>query len=241
MKVSYLNDDDLIFLQHCSEEQLANLAHLLTHNEKGKRRLSSALLNNELFMSMEGHPEQHRRNWQVIASELQHFGGDSIANKLRGHGKLYREILSDVAKRLSLKIDKDMATAAIEKILLEHFIRYAWQRMDDEQKARFHAAVELKVMELEKLLPQLIESHRLEHGVSHLLAEQLNHILHKHAAVSVIGHGLIRGIGLGGPVGAAVNSVKAVSGSAYRVTIPAVLRIACLRRMTALASLKHPD
>ncbi|HHL3810135.1 TPA: hypothetical protein ACQ7E7_004255, partial [Klebsiella pneumoniae] len=27
------------------------------------------------------------------------------------------------------------------------------------------------------------------------------------------------------------NSVKAVSGSAYRVTIPAVLHIACLRQM----------
>ncbi|MFU0966179.1 acidic protein MsyB [Kluyvera ascorbata] len=239
MKAFYLDDNDLVFLQHCSEEQLANLAQLLTHNEKGKRRLSSALLNNELYMSMEGHPEQHRRNWQLIAGELQHFGGDSIANKLRGHGKLYREILIDVAKRLSLKADKEMPTAEIEKILLEHFIRHAWQRMDDEQKARFHAAVELKVTELEKLLPQLIDHHRLEHGVAHLLADQLSHILHKHAAVSVIGHGLIRGVGLGGPVGAAVNGVKAVSGSAYRVTIPTVLRIACLRRMMAIASLKR--
>lgn len=239
MKVSYLNDDDLLFLQHCSEEQLANLAQLLTHNEKGKRRLSSTLLHNELYMSMDGHPEQHRRNWQLIAGEFQHFGGDSIANKFRGHGKLYREILRDVAKRLSLKTEKTMPTAAIEKILLEHFIRRTWQRLDDEQKARFHAAVELKVMELEKLLPQLIDHHRLEQGVSHLLADQLGHILHKHAAVSVIGHGLIRGAGLGGPVGAAVNGVKAVSGTAYRVTIPAVLRIACLRRMVALESLKH--
>lgn len=239
MKVSYLNDEDLVFLQHCSEEQLTKLARLLTHNEKGKRRLSSALLHNELYMSMNGHPDQHRRNWQLIAGEFQHFGGDSIANKFRGHGKLYREILRDVAKRLSLKTDKTLPTAAIEKSLLEHFIRRAWQRMDDAQKARFHAAIELKVMELETLLPQLIDHHRLEHGVSHLLTEQLNSILHKHAAVSVIGHGLIRGAGLGGPVGAAVNSVKAISGSAYRVTIPTVLRIACLRRIVALASLKN--
>ncbi|STF50288.1 putative oxidoreductase [Escherichia coli] len=88
MNVNYLNDSDLDFLQHCSEEQLANFARLLTHNEKGKTRLSSVLMRNELFKSMEGHPEQHRRNWQLIAGELQHFGGDSIANKLRGHGKI---------------------------------------------------------------------------------------------------------------------------------------------------------
>ena len=84
MNVNYLNDSDLDFLQHCSEEQLANFARLLTHNEKGKTRLSSVLMRNELFKSMEGHPERHRRNWQLIAGELQHFGGDSIANKLRG-------------------------------------------------------------------------------------------------------------------------------------------------------------
>lgn len=73
MNVNYLNDSDLDFLQHCSEEQLANFARLLTHNEKGKTRLSSVLMRNELFKSMEGHPEQHRRNWQLIAGELQHF------------------------------------------------------------------------------------------------------------------------------------------------------------------------
>lgn len=239
MKVSYLNDEDLLFLQRCSEEQLARLALLMTHNEKGKRRLSSALLHNELYMSMDGHPEQHRRNWQLIAGEFQHFGGDSIANQIRGHGKLYRDILRDVAKRLGLKADKTLPTAAIEKQLLEQFVRHAWKRMNDEQKARFHAAIQLRVMEVEALLPQLIDHHRLDHGIEHLLESQLGHILHKHAAVSVIGHGLMRGAGLGGPVGAAVNGVKAVSGSAYRVTIPAVLRIACLRRLIARAALQR--
>ena len=241
MKVTYLNDEDLVFFQHCSEEQLAKIAQLLSHNEKGKRRLSSTLLHNELYMSMDGHPEQHRRNWQLIAGEFQLFGGDSIANQIRGHGKLYREILRDVAKRLGLKTDKAMPTPAIEKLLLEHFVRSAWKRMTDEQKVRFRTFVELKVMELETMLPHLIDHHRLDHGIEHLLGFQLSHILHKHAAVSIIGHGMVRGAGLGGPVGAAVNGVKAVSGSAYRVTIPAVLRIACLRRIIARSALQHAD
>ncbi len=51
--------------------------------------------------------------------------------------------------------------------------------------------------------------------------------------MSVLGHGLLRGAGLGGPVGAALNGVKAVSGSAYTVTIATVLQIACLRRMVS--------
>lgn len=233
MNVNYLNDSDLDFLQHCSEEQLANFARLLTHNEKGKTRLSSVLMRNELFKSMEGHPEQHRRNWQLIAGELQHFGGDSIANKLRRHGKLYRAILLDVSKRLKLKADKEMSTFEIEQQLLEQFLRNTWKNMDEEHKQEFLHAVDARVNELEELLPLLMKDKLLAKGVSHLLSSQLTRILRTHAAMSVLGHGLLRGAGLGGPVGAALNGVKAVSGSAYRVTIPAVLQIACLRRMVS--------
>lgn len=233
MNVNYLNDSDLDFLQHCSEEQLANFARLLTHNEKGKTRLSSVLMRNELFKSMEGHPEQHRRNWQLIAGELQHFVGDSIANKLRGHGKLYRAILLDVSKRLKLKADKEMSTFEIEQQLLEQFLRNTWKNMDEEHKQEFLHAVDARVNELEELLPLLMKDKLLAKGVSHLLSSQLTRILRTHAAMSVLGHGLLRGAGLGGPVGAALNGVKAVSGSAYRVTIPAVLQITCLRRMVS--------
>ena len=233
MNVNYLNDSDLDFLQHCSEEQLANFARLLTHNEKGKTRLSSVLMRNELFKSMEGHPERHRRNWQLIAGELQHFGSDSIANKLRGHGKLYRAILLDVSKRLKLKADKEMSTFEIEQQLLEQFLRNTWKKMDEEHKQEFLHAVDARVNELEELLPLLMKDKLLAKGVSHLLSSQLTRILRTHAAMSVLGHGLLRGAGLGGPVGAALNGVKAVSGSAYRVTIPAVLQIACLRRMVS--------
>lgn len=233
MNVNYLNDSDLDFLQHCSEEQLANFARLLTHNEKGKTRLSSILMRNELFKSMEGHPEQHRRNWQLIAGELQHFVGDSIANKLRGHGKLYRAILLDVSKRLKLKADKEMSTFEIEQQLLEQFLRNTWKKMDEEHKQEFLHAVDARVNELEELLPLLMKDKLLAKGVSHLLSRQLTRILRTHAAMSVLGHGLLRGAGLGGPVGAALNGVKAVSGSTYRVTIPAVLQIACLRRMVS--------
>ncbi|MDG2914102.1 ubiquinol-cytochrome C chaperone family protein, partial [Vibrio parahaemolyticus] len=89
------------------------------------------------------------------------------------------------------------------------------------------------VNELEELLPLLMKDKLLAKGVSHLLSSQLTRILRTHAAMSVLEHGLLRGAGLGGPVGAALNGVKAVSGSAYRVTIPAVLQIACLRRMVS--------
>ncbi|WP_336221579.1 acidic protein MsyB [Citrobacter amalonaticus] len=231
MGLTYKDDEDLHFLQHCSEEQLKVIAALLTQDDKGKQRLASELLKHDAFKALENHPEQHRRNWQLIAGELQHFGGDSIANKVRGHGLLYRAILLDVCKRLKLKAEKEMSTLEIEQSLLEHFLRNSWQKMDEAHKAEFLAAVDAKVTELEALLPQLMQDKKLAAGVSYLLSGQLSKILLTHAAISVVGHGLLRGAGLGGPFGAALNGVKAVSGSAYRVTIPAVLQIACLRRI----------
>ena len=233
MHINYLEDDDLAFLPECSEAHLEAFTRILTHGENGKPRLSSTLLRNETFLAMEGHPERYRRNWQLIAGELQHFGGDSIANKLRGHGKLYRAILLDVSKRLKLKADKEMSTFEIEQQLLEQFLRNTWKNMDEEHKQEFLHAVDARVNELEELLPLLMKDKLLAKGVSHLLSSQLTRILRTHAAMSVLGHGLLRGAGLGGPVGAALNGVKAVSGSAYRVTIPAVLQIACLRRMVS--------
>ena len=233
MHINYLADDELAFLPECSEAHLEAFTRILTHGENGKPRLSSTLLRNETFLAMEGHPERYRRNWQLIAGELQHFGGDSIANKLRGHGKLYRAILLDVSKRLKLKADKEMSTFEIEQQLLEQFLRNTWKKMDEEHKQEFLHAVDARVNELEELLPLLMKDKLLAKGVSHLLSSQLTRILRTHAAMSVLGHGLLRGAGLGGPVGAALNGVKAVSGSAYRVTIPAVLQIACLRRMVS--------
>lgn len=68
MRINYLDDDDLAFLPECSEAHLEAFTRILTHGENGKPRLSSTLLRNETFLSMEGHPERYRRNWQLIAS-----------------------------------------------------------------------------------------------------------------------------------------------------------------------------
>lgn len=103
--------------------------------------------------------------------------------------------------------------------------------MDAAHKQEFPQAVDAKVSELEDLLPLLMKDLHLAKGVSHLLSTQFARILRAHAAMSTLGHRLLRGAGLGGQIGVALNGTKAMSGSAYCVTIPAVLQIACLRRM----------
>lgn len=57
--------------------------------------------------------------------------------------------------------------------------------------------MECRSHELESLLPHLLRRRKLIEGVALLLDERLTAILRTHAAVSVIGHGLVRGAGLG--------------------------------------------
>ncbi len=67
MNVNYLNDSDLDFLQHCSEEQLANFARLLTHNEKGKTRLSSVLIRKQaLILNLPGQPKSIKETLEGV-------------------------------------------------------------------------------------------------------------------------------------------------------------------------------
>ncbi|HBQ6713212.1 TPA: DUF3944 domain-containing protein, partial [Klebsiella pneumoniae] len=186
MHINYLEDDDLAFLPECSEAHLEAFTRILTHGENGKPRLSSTLLRNETFLAMEGHPERYRRNWQLIAGELQHFGGDSIANTLRRHGKFYRAILLDVCKRLKAKVDKQLSTPQIEQQLLAHFLQHSWNKLNAEQKAQFLAAVECRSHELDSLMAHLLRHRKLSEGVTLLLDERLTAILRTHAAVSVI-------------------------------------------------------
>ncbi|HFF3751372.1 TPA: DUF3944 domain-containing protein, partial [Klebsiella pneumoniae] len=183
MHINYLEDDDLAFLPECSEAHLEAFTRILTHGENGKPRLSSTLLRNETFLAMEGHPERYRRNWQLIAGELQHFGGDSIANTLRRHGKFYRAILLDVCKRLKAKVDKQLSTPQIEQQLLAHFLQHSWNKLNAEQKAQFLAAVECRSRELDSLMAHLLRHRKLSEGVTLLLDERLTAILRTHAAV----------------------------------------------------------
>lgn len=80
-------------------------------------------------------------------------------------------------------------------------------------------------------MAHLLRHRKLSEGVTLLLDERLTAILRTHAAVSVIGHGFGARRRAGRTARRRAEQRKAVSGSAYRVTIPAVLHIACLRQM----------
>lgn len=102
MEQSPYYDEDLGFLQHCSEEQLASSPVLLL----------TPCLNNERQASASGVllitgcskrwkvTRQHRRNWQLDTSEFQRItSGDGNRQQIaRTRKTIFRAVLLDVAK-----------------------------------------------------------------------------------------------------------------------------------------------
>ncbi len=245
MGINYQQDDDLEFLQHCSEEELIVLAQYLTLDKKGIEYLASQLLQDKQFKACAGKPDQYRCNWKLIAGELQHFGGDTFVNLIRGNGVLYKEILCDVCEKINVKFDRSLSAFEIENKMIAKLISGVWEEMTNEQKAELlknSGVNEIDIVngksngiaELAALQSAILLGGVASLGISALLAGTTA----KYFAANLAGvlGGRVVASALGGPVGLAIGAVllvPSISGVAYQVTIPSVIHIAYMRRAYA--------
>ncbi|WP_181404134.1 DUF3944 domain-containing protein [Aliarcobacter cryaerophilus] len=108
--MKYIEDKDLNFLRNFNSKELDNLVNILT------KPLTQELTNREMYK--EFYPE-HSLYIEEILSELQHFGGNTIANVIRKKGVVYAEILDDVCKSLGFKIRNKLSIEEKEELLLK--------------------------------------------------------------------------------------------------------------------------
>ena len=112
---------------------LDHLADLLTHDETdGNLRLAQELLGESAFVQARAEGLVGDA-WRLIAAELQTFGGDGVANRIRSikgdhTGVPYREILEDIAKYVGADLKaadgvSGCEAALIQKMLLERYPR----------------------------------------------------------------------------------------------------------------------
>ncbi|MFP3554936.1 DUF3944 domain-containing protein [Paraburkholderia sp. SIMBA_049] len=239
MGTKYRQDENLAFLPFCTEDELKVLARYLTHDKDGTQRITSELLERDEFKRLKGQPDQYRRSWQLIAGELQHFGGDTIVNLVRSGGVLYQEILTDVCGRMKVKFNKKNSAYDIENALLEKLVADSWEKMGAQQRAALLDSVGLD----EKLssaaglvaLQALLQTGRFaSFQISAIVAGVIADMFAGNSLAVVAGGGLGRVAGFAaGPFGIAISAalmVPAISGVAYRVTVPAVIQVAYMRR-----------
>ena len=246
MAIKYREDPGLKFLAMCDNDDVSNLAQILIYDTDGTMRHTSSILTDEGFSKHRDDPQKWVKSWQIVAGELQLYGGDSVVNLFRGTGVLYEEILSDVCERLGVKLgSEDKEIVQKEEKLIEFLANKAWDKMDEAQCAEF--LKKLHLIELWRDSSDLSPARlALSSGgaAAMLLYEYVTG-----AMLASLGAGAVArfagplaaqfiGTRLGaaafaGPLAMVLGvalTVPMLSGAAYRVTMPAVIQIAYMRK-----------
>ena len=237
--MAYREDQDLKFLGEVSSVDLNDLVDCLTKDKDNDPLWTEELTSNESYKK---HYPDHNKYWKLIAAELQCFGANSLTTLLRGgKGVLYREMLGDVCDKLSVKHEKNSMTMEIENYLLTKILDDAIGKMSESERAEFAKVV--GITNLKTFTPaSLTAAIQLAFKAGGVKSFQLTWIIANAVSRAVLGRGitfagnaaLMRTASMfAGPVGWALTgawTVADIAGPAYRVTIPAVIQVALLRK-----------
>jgi uncharacterized protein YaaW (UPF0174 family) len=240
--MAYREDEDLVFLSKCTDSDLNGLVECLIYDKDGETRWTEELTITETYKA---YKPQHSRYWREIAAEVQCFGGNTFATLIRGgKGVKYKEVLIDVCSKMKVNYNKNSSVEKIEQCLLLKVLQDALEKMTSEELKEF--ASEIGVKNTSGLTPEtLVTAFQVIFKAGGFKSYKLTLIIANSILKALIGRGLSFGGNilltrtmavLTGPIGWAITAAWTlidVGGTAYRVTIPAVIQIAALRSKIA--------
>lgn len=204
------NDQDLYpLLQQASEQEKAFLAEVIA----SKR---SADISKE------------ERDPLKLTIELQSMGGDTVMNLFRRRGVNYREIVCDVAEKVGAKVDMKSDLIKIEEKIAEKVIADYKAKLSDSEREAFEQVLRESLGDQKMLTDAKNAAARSLLGMTPALMAVGTFILRRGvvAAIPVAGQfiGVLTGV---------AGVLFAFTGTAYSVTIPAVLIICSIRSRLA--------
>ena len=244
--MSYTYDADLEFLGECTDEELRNLAEVLIYDKDGETRFTESITNSDDYKR---YGTKYSKYWKVIAGELQEFGGNSFANLFRGNGVKYDEVLSDVLDKIKVSYNKSSHIINKEDALIEKIFSDMLEDMPEEKKMELVKDMDLKVTGFGNQAIMAAVQAGIRAGG--FLSYQITVIVANYIARLLLGRGLTlatntaltKGLSLFiGPIGWVVTGVWTafdITGPAMRVTLPACVIVAFLRKTTLLETKKN--
>lgn len=232
--MAYREDSDLIFLKDASNEDLDVLVEYLIKDEKQSPRLTENLTNSKEYKE---HYPNHVLYWELIASEIQSYGGNTLVSIFRGgKGILYREILTDVCDKLKVQYLKTDKVEVIEMHILEKILKDSIENLSFKERQDFVNELGLETTDFSKQAVIIAMQSTLKIGsveLATLVANSIMKIMLGRGLTIVGNAALTRVVGvMTGPIGWAITgawTVIDIAGPAYRVTIPTVIQIAFIR------------
>jgi uncharacterized protein YaaW (UPF0174 family) len=238
----YREDLDLKFLAYTPSVNLNDLVDCLIKDKDGSIRLTEELTQSDLYKK---HFPDHSKYWQEIAAEIQCFGANSLLTILRrGKGVLYREVLEDVCDKCNAKYNKKDTVTDLENSLLIKILGDALEKMSEADRIEFGKVIGLT--NLKTFTPaSLTAALQLAFKAGGFTSYRLTLVIANAISRAILGRGLAfagnaalmrTASVLAGPVGWALTgawTVVDIAGPAYRITMPAVIQVALLRKRYA--------
>lgn len=203
-------------LSRASSDDLNVLADLITDFGRGRVALDD-LIKRHILMHREMGSLQSISD--VLAREICAYGGNTIANAWRKGGVAYRELSADVAQKMGGKPGKELDVFAIEDVAIAAAVE---SNSDGKTIALPKKATDLATV-LAPVIAALVSNAGTIAGV----------------AAAGGATGLLAAVGgrlvsLAAPpvaIAAAIATILEAASPAYRITVPAVLQIAKIRRL----------
>jgi uncharacterized protein YaaW (UPF0174 family) len=136
MKNPVFDKDLTPLLRECSNEELDSIVQVI---------LAAPSQTLTIQKAYRDHVGDHKSYVDEIIYEITSFGGNSIANLVRGHGVSYAEMVRDVAKRLMVTASITDTTETIEEKIILKILKLSYDRMEVEDRIALGQLINLSV------------------------------------------------------------------------------------------------
>lgn len=175
---------------------------VLVHATDTERLILSGLLNQKRSVSI----KINETSASALTHEIQLMGGDSVANKIRGHGVIYSEIVHDAADELNISPRDSKGFVDLESEIQQKILH-----LMAEKKSAFKVE---EVKDYENVMSYLHD--QIQREVMRNLPDQDAILNFSKMVVSSVPVSLAKGIN--------------ISGTAFSVTIPVIMVIHHIRQ-----------
>lgn len=235
MKNPVIDKDLTQLLKQCEAEELEPIVSIILSSP------SQTLTVQPAYRELQG---QHLRYVDEIVYEITSFGGNSLANLVRGQGIPYAEMVRDVAGKLGIKPALTDTVPTLEGKILLRIIRLAYDRLNEEDRQALQELLELSEgLDDSGEFPEAEISQQLASAGTSLLGDRIQNAIgiaarsakFRQALNGVLKAGIakIAVMGLGGPVSWAVAAGQALYdlfGPNYTIAISLIAQIGLLRQ-----------
>jgi uncharacterized protein YaaW (UPF0174 family) len=240
VKTEYREDRDLMLaLESASAADLSVLVQIITDSGEGRLSLDSDVGKTLEAATAAGSFSKHDR--ELIAAEIQKFGGNSLINVFRGgKGVPYREIVCDVADHFKAKYESSQDVVLIETAILAKTLEQWIGKIGEAERKKIFEEFGAHYTgfgpaAMASLVAAILAKPAAVYTLASIVVPTSLRYLTGRAIVSTVAMTpLVRSVAVvAGPIGIAITGVWTafdLASPAYRVTVPCVLQVALMRQ-----------